>query len=410
MKKRIILSSIITMLLCFCMIGGATYALFTSETSVNIAVTSGKVKVEAGIENLELYSMDVKQGEFFENGGTAVYEKGVLTLTNVTPGDKVEFDIVVKNTSNIDIQYKVNWVVEGKLSEVLVATANEEDLANVAWTKWSKDAVEKQQTIKVVVELPVEVGNDYQEQTANIKFTVEAVQANGIVKNYATPYTINDILAMAEEGQEIELSAGYYDEIVVPKNGIKLFSQEGAEIGFLNVNGKSDITIEGLIFEAAEAQLTYDKNGNAKQYASIVAATGKNTNVGARNLVIDGCTFTGTFAKGGAAIAFIDQARSTGSSGNITITNCTFDTKGSYYDIYCHYSGYGSFVIEGNTFSSERTAGGPIYLGRYQSSTPVVVKGNTFNATASAEDSFYIQAHSSSYTVSFDAQNNVFKG
>ena len=79
-------------------------------------------------------------------------------------------------------------------------------------------------------------------------------------------------------------------------------------------------------------------------------------------------------------------------------------------DIYCHYSGSGSFIIEGNTFSSERTAGGPIYLGRYQSSTPVVVKGNTFNATASAEDSFYIQAHSSSYTVSFDAQNNVFKG
>ena len=258
MKKRIILSSIITMLLCFCMIGGATYALFTSETSVNIAVTSGKVKVEAGIENLELYSMDVKQVEFFENGGTAVYENGVLTLSNVTPGDKVEFDIVVKNTSNIDIQYKVNWVVEGKLSEVLVATANEEDLANVAWTKWSKDAAEKQQTIKVVVELPVEVGNDYQEQTANIKFTVEAVQANGIVKNYATPYTINDILAMAEEGQEIELSAGYYDEIVVPKNGIKLFSQEGAEIGFLNVNGKSDIYSETLnVKQAQELALKY---------------------------------------------------------------------------------------------------------------------------------------------------------
>ena len=46
MKKRIILSSVITMLLCLCMIGGATYALFTSETSVNIAVTSGKVKVD----------------------------------------------------------------------------------------------------------------------------------------------------------------------------------------------------------------------------------------------------------------------------------------------------------------------------------------------------------------------------
>ena len=102
MKKRIILSAVLTMVLCFCLIGGATFALFTSESSVNIAVTSGKVDVEAEIKDLEVYSMDVLQtatdndgNVLFENGGIAKYDatNNELSLVNVAPGDKVEFNI-----------------------------------------------------------------------------------------------------------------------------------------------------------------------------------------------------------------------------------------------------------------------------------------------------------------------------
>lgn len=57
MKKNIILSSVLTILLCVSLIAGSTFALFTSESSVNIAVTAGNVEVVATIdENLELYS------------------------------------------------------------------------------------------------------------------------------------------------------------------------------------------------------------------------------------------------------------------------------------------------------------------------------------------------------------------
>ena len=412
MKKRIILSSIITMLLCFCMIGGATYALFTSETSVNIAVTSGKVKVEAGIENLTLYSMGKEQTDVFENGGTAVYDEttGILTLTNVTPGDKVEFNIVVENLSNIDIQYRANWKVEGKLSEVLEATADGVKFADVQWTEWKADAAEKQQTIKVVVELPVQVGNEYQEQVANVAFMVEAIQANGFLQNYVTPATIDAALANAQEGETIELAAGYYDEIVVPQNGMTIFSQEGAEVGFLNVNGKDNVTIQGLTFDAANAKYVYNGNGKAVQPANIAGASKGNTK-GTSNLVIDGCTFTGEFADGGVVIAFTDQGRGSGQSGNITIKNCTFEATNGYADIYTYYSGKGSFVIENNTFAStmnaEVSGTYPIYLGKYQSSTPVVVKGNTFVNRATFGKAAYIQDHSN-YKVSFAAADNTF--
>jgi hypothetical protein len=236
MKKRIILSSIITMLLCFCMIGGATYALFTSETSVNIAVTSGKVKVEAGIENLKLYSLGVEQTNVFENGGTAVYDEttGILTLTNVTPGDKVEFDIVIENLSNIDIQYRANWKVEGKLNEVLVATANGVNFADVDWTLWEADAAEKQQTIKVAVELPVQVGNEYQEQVANIAFMVEAVQANGanVILVDGTKYdTLDAAIAAAGANGTVQFTGT-----------VKLVGAEGTS----QVKDLQGITFEGL--------------------------------------------------------------------------------------------------------------------------------------------------------------------
>ena len=134
MKKRsVILSALLVIALCVCLISGATYALFTSESKVNIAVTSGKVQVEATVENLALYSMDRACPQYFENGGTASYDNGVLTLNKMTPGDKVTFDIKIVNKSNVDIQYKVSWEVSGDIAGGLVATADGKELSNVSW-------------------------------------------------------------------------------------------------------------------------------------------------------------------------------------------------------------------------------------------------------------------------------------
>ena len=124
MKTRHLFVSLMTLVLCLTLISGATFALFTSESKVDITVKSGKVSVESVIENLKLYSMDEEQTDAFENGGTAKYENGVLTLDKMTPGDKVTFDIKVTNSSNIDIKYRVNWSVDGILGDALVATAD----------------------------------------------------------------------------------------------------------------------------------------------------------------------------------------------------------------------------------------------------------------------------------------------
>ena len=407
MKKRTILTSLMSVAMLATIASGATYALFTAEDQTSIAVTAGKVAVDAEIENLSIFSMDKELTDAFENGGTAVYENSVLTLDRMTPGDKVEFDIRVTNSSNIDIQYRLNWSVEGKLAEVLNITANDNALENLAWTEWKATSNVKEIVINVVVDLPVSVGDEYQEQKCDISFSVEAVQGNALSIKYATPSTIDHILANAKAGDEIELAAGYYDEIVIPQNGMKIFSEEAAEVGFLNVNSRDDVTLQGLTFDAAGAKIATDGRGNAKQYASVVGANGSANNNGARNLVIDDCDFVGTFASDGVAIAFVDQNRGSGQSGNITITNCEFSQGNAGYNIYAHYSGFGTFVIENNTFDS-KCIGNPVYLGRYQSSTPVVVKGNTFKYADTLENSVYVQAHSSAYNPSIDAANNTF--
>ena len=310
--------------------------------------------------------------------------------------------------SNIDIKYKLTWSVKGELSEVLIATADDEKLSNLPWTLWEADALEKTIVIDVVVELPLEVGNDYQEKSCDIVFLVEAIQSNGILNNYATPSTIKDALANAEEGSEIELAAGYYDEIIVPKNGMKIFSNADAVVGFLNVNGKGNVTIKGLTFEATGAGLVYDYTNTFRARANIAGASGNNT-IGARNLLIEDCTFTGEFAKAGVCIAFCDQKRPSGFSGGITISNCTFETVNANYCVYGYYFGNNGLglTIENNTFNNICNAL-PLYLGKYASSVPVVIKGNAFNTTSSLEVSAYLQDHSN-YRVSIDASNNTFK-
>ena len=210
----------------------------------------------------------------------------------------------------------------------------------------------------------------------------------------------------------ITLQTGEYGTIVAKSNKT-IIGTPGAKVDCVDLNGADNLTLKNINFDAATAKMGYDGRGTAKQPANIISGSTSKCNKGAHNLVIEDCTFTGTFADGGVAIAFTDQNRGGGGSGNITIKDCTFNTRGGYCDIYGHYTGdgrngFGNFAIEGNEFNTEYLSGGnPIYLGRYASSAPVVVKGNEFNNVTTLNEAVYLQDHSN-YGVSVDAANNTF--
>lgn len=256
MKKKIILSSILSIVLCLSLIAGSTFALFTSTSKVNIAVNSAKVDVQAVIGNIELYSLDVLQpGMTFENGGTAAVVGSDITLTNITPGDAVKFPITADNKSTVKIKYSVTVHAEGPLAPYLNATvtigsteyALEPGTATTPWTTvLPGEAID---TVNVKILLPVEF-EDQSLETAKISVTLNAVQFNGREESTVTLNgygydTLEEALAAAKGGETIVISTNQ-DVIgaagtsqVRDFKGVTITSDNNSTVTFKNVAGSN---------------------------------------------------------------------------------------------------------------------------------------------------------------------------
>ena len=227
MKKKVLLSSIVTIVLCLCLIAGSTFALFTDNTSFNIAVTSGEVEILATAEVSALYSAKPvteaytgnpddlfrdENGAFyihdnrvgtFTNGGTAEVVDGKVVIKRITPGDKVDIKINVANTSDVAISYRYKLVSDDThlATGMKVTTFNKDGstTATEALAIWTSDwyfaeapagSPEQIPTRTISVELPIYAGNEYQtkkaeSKTESVEYTiiVEAVQGNANTVN-----------------------------------------------------------------------------------------------------------------------------------------------------------------------------------------------------------------------------------
>lgn len=183
MKKKVILSSILTIALCLCLIAGSTFALFTSESKVNVAVQAAKVNVVAVAENVSLSStLGSNVPETTANFSTTT---NTVTIDKMVPGDVIEFDIVVTNNSNVTVDYRtvLSVVSDTGLWSGLVITFDTHtyglDGNNQHVSDYSPLAAGvAPATVHVRIELPEAAGNEYQEKSCTFAYTVEAVQGN----------------------------------------------------------------------------------------------------------------------------------------------------------------------------------------------------------------------------------------
>lgn len=120
--KFVFFNSIVTIVLCLALASGATFALFTSATSVNIAVTSGAVNVtatptlteassalwdeSAGAYTYPLREIHGNSSAEFANGGTAKVVGNRVDLAKITPGDSATIKIEISNNSTTAIKYQ----------------------------------------------------------------------------------------------------------------------------------------------------------------------------------------------------------------------------------------------------------------------------------------------------------------
>ncbi len=197
MKKKLLLS-ILSIVMCFSLITGATFALFTSESTVNVAVTSGKVKVVATAENFVTYSGvyneetekydSVKQnGLNFALGGNVINDGNTVSINKILPMDKVTFDLRITNNSDVVVKYQtaITFIEGAELFEGLKITIGEDEYDGLnRYTKWTVLEPESEDIIvPVVIELPYEAGNEFQGLTTKIAYTVNAVQGNANVQD-----------------------------------------------------------------------------------------------------------------------------------------------------------------------------------------------------------------------------------
>ena len=177
MKNKILVSSILTIALCLSMIAGSTFALFTSESQVNVAVTSGEVSVLATASNLQ-YTSDLGS----TLGQATLSDKAdSITVEGFTPGDRVSFDITVANESTVAINYRTVVTISDELAPALEVSFDDvkSEGHKSAWTKLDAGADPEKVTVSIYFP-DADNNNDYMGKTCNISYVVEAVQGNTI--------------------------------------------------------------------------------------------------------------------------------------------------------------------------------------------------------------------------------------
>ena len=212
----------------------------------------------------------------FENGGSAVLNQqtttDILTLTNITPGDKVTFDIDVVNDSNVAIIYSLSWMVDGDLAKGLVATADNVTITNgrTAWKAWEGA---NKQTISVSIELPTTY--TVQNESATISFAIEAYQGNAPL--ILSVDELNQKLAVPENANTDLSLIGIYEPnavIVVPESYTGTLTLTNCNIAAVQAEKDLDLVVAGAVVANAPDTLA---NGSAITANGVLNISGNGT-------------------------------------------------------------------------------------------------------------------------------------
>ena len=340
-KRNVIVSAFMAIALCMSVVAGATFALFTSNSSVNIAVTSGNVEVTATASALKVYSPKAvnetgiadgdnavdENGGRFVNGGTATLSGDTVTLTGMTPGDKASFEIKVENKSNVTVNFRTK-ITAGKdngLYEALILTVDGETVTAGAskWQKISSDDLPNEKIYKCEIELPVAASADYAKKSCELEYKVEATQGNAETSDSSVEIiglegTYSDLTAAAialRESYGINTVTGNFgghsDELTrIDSIQWIISGKVGSGDGNHVVGGGGAILSGGYIYPAIEIDKVVVKGIND---AVLVNQLGSDTafTSGGKTVIYDGITFN-------EYVCFNSKAQ------NVTFRNCTF--------------------------------------------------------------------------------------
>lgn len=174
-KKFIILIGVLT---CALLIGCDSWIscnFYSGSTKKQPKISATVVSSSV---NTKRYGTEFAAGTGNCNGTVTLTDDSVH-MDGLMPGDGISFEISVENKNDKNIDIRTMFTVEGELVPALIIKVDGNVLsATTDWTAWSKMAVgETAKTISVSVELDVNAGNEYNDKSADITFSVEAVES-----------------------------------------------------------------------------------------------------------------------------------------------------------------------------------------------------------------------------------------
>ena len=287
-KKNVIISALLSIVMCISLIVGVTLAIATSDSKVNIAITGAKIDVVATVDETSVQKKQLNT-EYAADGSTysgeVEFDGGTVSLKNFVAGDGVKFNIIVKNNSTVTVNYRTVLAIEnnsGLFQALKVLVDGKEFTSDYYCADWQ--AIEEGSddvTITVAIELPADATN-FSGKTCDLTFAVEAIQGNAELPDDNHAISANETRTVNESettyfakvtgnGREARLiapagslSSGEYtfkvasklDGMVKAADGkvcysydIKLLDSEG---NVVSANEGTEFTIELLLFEAIQ--------------------------------------------------------------------------------------------------------------------------------------------------------------
>ena len=213
------MGSIATIAMSASLAAGGTYALFTDKADVNVAISSGKVDVKAYIDDasVKTYSAvwNTDAYDIVENAGLTfatdvdgtpsvvlASEGNSLSVSQMVAGDKVTFNLIVENLSDVKIQYQT--VIKalndtGLFADLDVSIGGEAFTPSQTevYSTWTPLAPGSE-AIVIPVEIAMPIGDTVldenywnnlvqdqyaQSKSCEISYSVRAVQGNAHVLN-----------------------------------------------------------------------------------------------------------------------------------------------------------------------------------------------------------------------------------
>lgn len=361
MKKKALVSSLLVIALCLSLIVGSTFALFTSESTLSIAVNSAQVKLIASFKegSFEVFSVEAKDGgsevdenghtyehvarpdnKTFYNGGTAVQEGSEVKLDRVTPGDKVNFTVIGTNDSNVKVmyRYRIECLKGFELAHGMTVTINgtKYDSLSTYVSAWTELAAHTDMDpVDISIEMLVDRGNEYQNlKDTSYNIVVEAVQANGVTEGEAEITYINRI-APGTTAEEISamMADPDVDHVVFGEN--------------MSLTINDDI--KDKILDGAGSDVALTLTGNLE---NVVVTNIVDTDGSAYNLVFNGTTGNVTVTDCTLLNAGGDKgAIKLNSTVDLTIDKCNFAASGEGKSYSMWGYGNGNLTITQSTFT-----------------------------------------------------------